>query len=516
MLKCTHELNFNFALEEHLRTQLKAKFKIDYILCLMSTFKMAHDDEQKFTPGQPTKTYRPQYTTLLKDQGLGRDVNRVAVLAGGNIFATAANDSCVRIYTTETTGEPLEVFRGHASRVTGLAALGGDLLASVGEDKKVITWLAGVDGVRRRQLTALQTGEALTCVALLSGARFLAGTVSGKLVSFEHTDGLELRCDQAAMRAHQKRVQDVAVLGDRVVTASESRTVRVWHAVSLELLRSLQHCAPVVRVALSNSYIACAQDNGELRVYSNAHTIDPVTAVRGHHRGGAALIIVDDRLLVACGGDRVTFTDIATTHAVASVDSMLAWCRDAAILPDSRLLVCGGSADACAAIIKVPDKVECILQDHCAELYPNAVTSSSTKALAVSSNQNGEVRSATGSATQKVAAIINKWADVSVTRSEVEKLDTPDIASMLSAYLIGYRTRLSEIFISLQKCLEQLFEDNGIDGAAFVQVTPNDCLVFCNLIYSTLKEDSDVGERFGYSIKIKAFISILQERRSIF
>lgn len=474
---------------------------------------MAQNLTTNFTQFQLPRGEWPEHTTVLRPGGVQSDVNCVITLANGNLFATASDDTNVRVYLRETKGDHLHVFRGHSGRVTGLAALGDDVFVSVSEDKNVITWQLGTKHGGHRKLHTLHASEPLTCVAKLSTTRFLVGTDSGKLLCFQHIRGQELQSEHAAMRAHMKHLKDIAVLDDKIVTVSGSKTVRVWHTASFELLRSLQHSASVVKVALSRSYIACAQENGEIRLYSNAAKFELVAALCGLQHIGSGLKIVADRMLVSCAGNFVTFTDIATLKPVARSDSFISVCHDMNILPDSRLIVCGGSVEVRCEITTVPDVVREVMKGHCSDIFENFASSCSTKILASSTNQRRD--SAAGSVVQEANEDITKWADVGVTRSAVQGLDTPEISSMLSAYLIGYRARLWDNFLSLKKCLSRFFEDNGIDGSAFVQVTKNDGLTFCSLIYTALKEDIEIGERFGYNIKIKAFLRSLHEGSSI-
>lgn len=95
-------------------------------------------------------------------------VQRVIFLAEQNLVVVACVDGNVRVYDIDTTGEPCAIFKGHTHFVEDVTQLDKDVVASVGSDRRLLTW---------RAATAELVGESESRYFLCSVAKLSESSV---------------------------------------------------------------------------------------------------------------------------------------------------------------------------------------------------------------------------------------------------------------------------------------------------------------------------------------------------
>lgn len=188
-------------------------------------------------------------------------VHAVAVTPDGSGVVTASRDTTVRVWDPST-GAQVGVLRGHGNGVYSAVALpGGSLIASGSEDRTIRVW------------------------------------PRPEPVSSDDED------QPIILRGHEEGVMSLAALADgtdRVVSASQDRTLKIWDVQTRTAVLTLEgHVADVLGVATTpdGHSIVSAGDN-TLRVWDTA-TGNEVARWRAHFLGAncVAVTTTGDRVL---------------------------------------------------------------------------------------------------------------------------------------------------------------------------------------------------------------------------
>jgi WD40 repeat protein/3',5'-cyclic AMP phosphodiesterase CpdA len=251
--------------------------------------------------GQPVATFT----------GHSDPVYSVAFSPDGTLIATASGDHTARTWDTST-GQLIATLTGHSDTVSSVAfSPDGTLIATASDDRTARTWNTA-------------TGQP---VATLTGHdRYLSGVVfspDGTLiatVSGDHTtqiwnadDMLNRRTPPARRRlrrrtipsgtksvtlwGHADEVNAVAFdpAGDRVLTASDDGTVRIWRLSDGTTEHVLTgHNSPVTDISLrlDGRFLASASDDGTTRIWDMA-TLQTVATLIALPEGGYATLLPD-------------------------------------------------------------------------------------------------------------------------------------------------------------------------------------------------------------------------------
>jgi hypothetical protein len=302
-------------------------------------------------------------------RGHQRAVNRIVPLPDGRRIATASDDKKVRVFDAAS-GELLHTLAGHEQAVIGLAALGGDIIASGDRDGGLRVWDARV-GSGGPELSGHVWVNA---IAALDAGRFAVG--AGKdLVFFTHANGVDVAEVGRITDAHAKRVKDISACGGRVVTASWDEKATVWDALALARLADLRdHTGCVSGVAMNERFIVTCSWDGTVLVH-DAETFECIRVLDDLHTGwGHSVALV--------GGDHVLSTFDDMTLCVTSVTAGAPVSRlelpfaalSAAATQDGRLAVAGlpGSAHEMtgnAVLLPAPAGADTLMLRHVAAIH---------------------------------------------------------------------------------------------------------------------------------------------------
>jgi hypothetical protein len=309
----------------------------------------------------------------------------------------------VRVLTVAT-GALEHELDAHAGGVgwRALATLGGDIIVSGGhDDGRVATWNAA----RGERLGEVAAGVGVRALAAIDSGRFVAGTKSGDVVFYTHHGGSGVEEAALIPGAHRGPVNDFAVCGGRLATASNDGTAAVWGVDSRKPLARLSgHGIYLNSVDMSNRLVVTASNDKTVRVYNAERGYSCVAVLDWIHTlpVNFVCLIGADHILSASDDATVCVTELSSGAVVARTE-LNYFVNCAATLPDGRLDVCGRRGSA--TLIDAPAAAADILKAHGAAAFPEAVAASPALSVADSLPrlQDAVVRVAAGEQTATAA-----------------------------------------------------------------------------------------------------------------
>lgn len=237
---------------------------------------------------------------------------------------------------------------------SGLAALsGGRFIIAASDGGKVFTWRAA-SGKQLGSLKLRSKNAAVTGVAEISSGRFVVGTSLGRLSCVIHRGGRDL-VEEAVWKAkHSSWVDDIAVRGDTIVTASSDATAAVWSAATRERLAVLRdYNDGVLCAAISEKFIVTGSKDDAIRLHDNASGYTLLRVIEGLHSGWVWRVVpLDENTIFSASADEtVAFCSISTRQQFVRVDVGFE-VLSAAVTHDGRI-ACAGK-DAGAEIVTPP------------------------------------------------------------------------------------------------------------------------------------------------------------------
>jgi WD40 repeat protein len=283
----------------------------------------------------------------VKLEGHTGGVNRIVLLPGGELIATASSDETVCVFSAAT-GALLRTLAGHEKMVNGLAALGGDVIASGDVGHVMRVWNARTGGCSY----VGELGGFVDGIATLGAGRFVAGA-GRDLAVFEHRDGGDVTEVRRIREAHEGDVWDIAVCGARIATLAFDTTAAVWDAATLGRLAVLEgHTNVVCSLSMDWRHVVTTTMDQTLRVY-DAQTFSCVRVVSNLHAGLVhwTVLLGTDHMLSFCDKAAVVVSNVASGELYARVELPFSvYCT--AITRDGRLAV--GGKDGNIALLHPP------------------------------------------------------------------------------------------------------------------------------------------------------------------
>lgn len=277
-------------------------------------------------------------TSLATFTGHNGWVNAVQFSPDGRTLATVSEDGTARLW--QSNGTPIRTFSPNAGRLSGVGfSPDGQRLAAAGEDGHVWLWNLA-DGAGQ---AFFASEEPLTGVWFsLDGRQLVSADLANHLTLWQiPEDGSPNAIQIDTIQAHGAAVLDADFTpdGQRLVTASADKTVRIW-----QMSPVAPAPMPVTTVAIgANGAIASAGWEGKIQMMDSNGAI--TTEFLAHPMPINALAFSPDGLTLAAGSDDHTITlwDM-TGNQRQTFTGHEAPITSLQFSPDGRLLV-SGSAD---------------------------------------------------------------------------------------------------------------------------------------------------------------------------
>lgn len=281
----------------------------------------------------------------------GVAVNCAVALPGARVALAFGEDGEARVFALSDARHALVEVRLHATKITDMASLGGDIVASADCGGRVRVWdassgalLGSVDLSSRRRMW--------TAVCALGVGSFAVGDSAGNMHFLEHEQGRRVRRVRCVRRAHRRYVSWLAHHDGTLVAASDDWSASVWDASAQRCVTRLPHSYRVFCVAVSATHIATACGK-EVRLYRNGADYAMLSVYRGLHADfkcfSVALASAD--LLVTGGVDSlVSYTSIEMGAPLARCRTSVASMTNIELTDDGSIVACSEWGDQCAIV----------------------------------------------------------------------------------------------------------------------------------------------------------------------
>jgi hypothetical protein len=211
----------------------------------------------------------------------------VALVSVKGLLISGSLDHDIRVWDAAT-GGCKGTLQGHTDEVRCLAVSGGRLVSGSADQTAKVWTIEGAVSMWRCKLTLQGHGSRVNCVALFSGDKLASGADDHRILVWDAGTGAR----EATLVGHEWPVAALAACGQRLISSSEDKTVRVWSTATWACVRTVQACpagsARYIRsLALSGSTLvggSCSKqalpaEQYELRVW-DLETLEPLHALR--------------------------------------------------------------------------------------------------------------------------------------------------------------------------------------------------------------------------------------------
>jgi WD40 repeat protein/nucleoside phosphorylase len=287
-------------------------------------------------------------------EGHAGPVNACAVTPDGRRVVSASHDETLKVWGLET-GALLATLAGHAGRVSACAVTpDGQRVVSASHDETLKVW----DLETGALLTTLEghAGVVTACAVTPDGRRVVSTSNNNTLKVWDLETGARLATLAGYAKAswypgtpHARVVTACAVTpeGQRVVSASYDKTLKVWDLETGALLATLEHAGGVTacEVTPDGRRVVSASGDRTLKVWDLE--TGALLATMEDHAGGMTTCEVtpDGRRVVSASWDRtLKVWDLGTGALLTTLEGHADWVTAYAVTPDGRRVV-SASAD---------------------------------------------------------------------------------------------------------------------------------------------------------------------------
>lgn len=192
-------------------------------------------------------------------------VAAIAFISCENLISIASADGTVRIYSRDTDGQPVRLFRKHKRHINGLVHLCGAVVASVDASTRIITWRVDTCEV----LQDLQLSHH-GCISMKKVApnELLVALENGEILRVTYAAGRDLSVAPTVTSCGA--MSGIAAHADGLVTVwNVSKKVHIWNTLSGERKFSFFDERIPNCVAMNEKYIVTGSDGGRIYVREN-------------------------------------------------------------------------------------------------------------------------------------------------------------------------------------------------------------------------------------------------------
>jgi len=303
-------------------------------------------------------------------------VNGIACIPEHDLV-TLFTYSKVYIFSYETKGEPLRVFRKHEKKISALVHLWDDILASVDQSGFLVTWRAGSCAV----LDELQISEDMNwTITKASSTHLLVGTNRGEIISVRHHNGRNLAVENRVKVNRLKWINGMAAYNDICVVVGK-KNGQILNNSTGNILHNFQHNKNerISALAVSQNFIVTGGREGQIYVREIGDGYELLRTVNlwDFYNSDGLLHIVHltflsaDIVMVVTYGAGLFFVSIESGICISHFKLKCSkGMFRAAVLSDGR--ICVGGIDKYAFIFQPPPKVADHISYYIERMYSHS------------------------------------------------------------------------------------------------------------------------------------------------